>query len=163
MSPLTVAEPPVQINNEFVRIKVHQQSDRLSLMLASAEAGGAYTPILERTGQSDHLQGAYEWTKEAQVEAITGPRFSSIELHHSFEEGSYHCLLFLPHDSAWVHIHETLAADDQTNGMAVQRFEAIWRFLEWHEPGELFSPHLAPEAGDLIGMHVMSSPVLTAQ
>lgn len=163
MSPLTVAKPPLQISNEFVHIKVHQQSDRLSLTLASAKAGGANSPILERTGQSDHSQGVYEWVQEAQVETFTGKRFSSVELHHPFEGGSYHCLLFLPHDSAWVHIHETLAADDQTRGMAVQRFEAIWRFLEWHEPGEVFSPHLAPEAGDLIGRHVMRSPVLTAQ
>ena len=127
MSPLTVAKPPVQIGNEFVHIRVHQQSDRLSLILASVKAGGDFTPILERTGQSDHQQGAYEWVREAQVETFTGKRFSSVELHHAFEGGSYHCLLFLPHDSAWVHIHETLAADNQTSGMLVQRFEAIWR------------------------------------
>nr|HPI74187.1 hypothetical protein [bacterium] len=123
MSSLTVAKPPVQIGNESVQIHVHQQSDRLSLIVAAAGADRSFTPILERIGQTDQQQGVYEWVQEAQVETFTGPRFISVELHHPFEQGSYHGLLFLPNDSGWVHIQETLAADDQNSGMAVQRFE----------------------------------------
>jgi hypothetical protein len=66
-------------------------------------------------------------------------------------------------ESPWVQVSEVLAFGAREEPPPVAWVEAVWRFVDWEEPGEVFSPTLVPQPGDVVGRHVMRAPALTAQ
>lgn len=154
----------VQIGNDLIQVKLEQQSDQLGLTLLAAEDNDRFVPILARTGPTLLQQPlCFAWIRSGEIEQWSTKDQQSLAVHHVMEQGSYHLLMRLHNGSGWLEVQESLVAENQNAGWLVERFEAIWTFLDWHEPGEVFSPHLVPEPGDVIGRHVMRSPALTAQ
>ncbi len=153
-----------QIANNLMQVHLEQQADQLELTLLAVDENNQFTPILRRTGPTLIEQPlCFAWIRQAEVEHWSNKETQYLAVHHSMEQGSYHLLMRMDNGSAWLHVQESLAAENQDSGMPVERFEAIWTFQDWHEPGEVFSPHLVPQPGDVIGRHVMRSPALCAQ
>ena len=163
MSQIMSIIPAVQIQNDLIQVRLQQYNDPLSLTILAVEADGNFTPLLERSGHADQQRPCFEWVRQGQIETFSDADSQSMALHHPIEQGSYHLHLHLGNSSPWLHVHETVVAEDQSAGISLQRFEAIYHFIDWQEPGEVFSPHLVPEPGDVIGTHVLRSPALTAQ
>lgn len=112
-------------------------------------AGTGWRPALRRTIPAN-----------ATVETIDETTARCLVIRHPEAGGTRSIAAWVHGDDPWIGITETLAfgKDTPTGG-----FTADWTFDRFEEPGEVFTPHLQPEADDVIGEHVLRSGVLSAQ
>jgi hypothetical protein len=146
-----------------VRASLEGADRRLQLAVCAVQGGGA-VPILRREGGNAIGDG---WRVEApercSLEVVEAGDVSSLVISGMVEGAGYHIHVRVGQGDPWIEISEVLCLDRLAPEARVEWFEAVWRFADWREPGEVFSPLLAPQPGDVIGRHVMRAPALTAQ
>jgi hypothetical protein len=162
-------ETCVVIRNDLIELRAERETGELALTLSAARRGAGFIPVLERVGKNQEttpLRAEIPRDCELEVDSTVGPDGNPIAfltVHGSVGEAAFWINFWIRQDSPWVEIHELLALDAQAETIAVDWLEAAWRFVDWQEPGQVFSPALVPEGGDVIGRHVMRSPALAAQ
>ncbi|HXW82200.1 MAG TPA: hypothetical protein VEJ84_22065 [Acidimicrobiales bacterium] len=75
--------------------------------------------------------------------------------------------------SEWVEVTESLSSSDAQSGsgagtgaqllLPIEWLQSRWHFSPGSRVSEVFTPSLIPEDGDLIGQHMLRSPVLVAE
>ena len=58
---------------------------------------------------------------------------------------------------------ECLSSSEAREPLGVAGFQSQWHFAPGGVVGEVFTPNLIPMEGDLVGQHVLRSPVLVAE
>ncbi|MCJ7736370.1 MAG: hypothetical protein MUQ10_03515, partial [Anaerolineae bacterium] len=79
------------------------------------------------------------------------------------EQAELSLALRVHEQSPWFEVYEVLSPSRTGDTCRVAWLEAVWRFVGWQSPGEVYSPVLVPEPGDVVGRHVMRAPAITAQ
>jgi hypothetical protein len=150
------------MQNKMIKILAEEQP--AALLISAWDPQQGFVPILERIGHTyDEPPLDLEWVKSVQVRHEKHSACELLVLEALLDHCSYHLVMEMEPESSWLHITETLAANDQDKGIAVLGMQAMWQMVRWQKSGQLFSPHLVPEAKDLVGRHVMRSPALIAQ
>lgn len=155
---------PAEIDNGIIRLQVSVTGAELAIHLAALDGAGTWVPILQRGGVND-TSGALrvERPQQATLEVETYTNTTSLIIQGAAGRATHILHLCIRDGSPWVEASELLILDGQATEVAVDWFEAVWQFVDWREPGEVFSPLLAPQTEDVIGRHVMRAPALTAQ
>ena len=155
----------VVIANELIQLCATVEHGQLHLTLSASEVGAGFVPVLERIGQN---------VAEGRVRAEC-PESPTLEVEDCLSDGAILVVrgrvgdldlalsLRMREHSTWLEVGEVLTLDREASEAAVDWMEAVWRFVDWQASGEIFSPVLVPEPGDVVGRHVMRSPALTAQ
>jgi hypothetical protein len=153
-----------EIGNAFVRIVASIALPSLRLALQACDKEGTWRTILERCGanQLSDVLGA-EVPEHCTLETDQAGDATFLIIEGTCGPARHIIQLRIDAQSPWVQVHELLVLDNQAATTGVNWFGAVWKFTDWQEPGEVFSPLLVPEPGDVIGQHVMRSPALTAQ
>ena len=77
--------------------------------------------------------------------------------------GLVHALCLTVHRAGkWFDVTEALSSESGTLP-PIEAFESQWRFEGAGSIGEVFTPSLVPEEGDLVGQHVFRSPALVVE
>ena len=63
----------------------------------------------------------------------------------------------------WFEVTECLSSSEVREPLGVAGFQSQWHFAPGGVIGEVFTPNLIPIEGDLVGQHVLRSPVLVAE
>jgi hypothetical protein len=65
--------------------------------------------------------------------------------------------------SQWVEVTESLSSSEASTLLPVGGVQSRWHFAPGAAISEVFAPSLVPEQGDLVGQHMLRSPVLVAE
>jgi hypothetical protein len=153
-----------EIENGRSRVRADLGNGVLALTLSALNAEGAWIDVLARVGRND-TTGALqtELPEQPAIEVEQAGDCAWLILTGAAGAATHIVNLMLREGSPWAEIHELLILNERADDVSVDWFEAAWRFVDWQEPGEVFSPLLAPQPNDVIGRHVMRAPALTAQ
>jgi hypothetical protein len=78
-------------------------------------------------------------------------------------QGLVHALCLTVHRAGeWFDVTEVLSSESGTLP-PMEAFESRWRFGDAGSIGEVFTPSLVPEEGDLVGQHMFRSPALVVE
>ena len=72
------------------------------------------------------------------------------------------CITVRP-GAQWFEVTECLSSSEVRKPLGVTGFQSQWHFAPGGVIGEVFTPNLIPIEGDLVGQHVLRSPVLVAE
>jgi hypothetical protein len=151
------------LQNARVRLDVSASGIKLS-----ARSGDAWREVLRRTGQNE-LVGGVARVRTAELPELEATRLETsacLVVRGKVPEGTLSIAFWLTEDDDWIDVTETVAFEGDSKRRAkveVAELSAEWELCEWREPGEVFSPHLVPKDGDVIGRHTLRSPALTAE
>lgn len=164
MIEIDAAANQAAIRNDLVEIVAQIANGNVSLTLSALAADGRFVPILQRAGQNrSEVPLRAEMPDNCQIEAQMSGDAGEIVIKGSVGPATLWICLRLGPSSPWIEVSEVLCLDSLPETTTVDWFEAVWQFVDWTAGGEVFSPSLVPEENDLIGRHMMRSPVLTAQ
>jgi len=152
------------IDNCLVQVHAHTDAGALRLVVLAVTPGRQPVPVLQRAGQNT-TAGAWqvELPEQCALEVDRAGPTAAVIVRGQVGGAGVDISLRLAEGSPWIDVAELLCLDEREGQAPVSWFEAVWQFVDWKEPGEVFSPLLVPEPNDVIGRHVMRSPALTAQ
>lgn len=151
------------LNNGLVEVRAELIESKLRLTLF-AQSGVHQIPILERIGNNDSDRTLrVELPEECSLSVYENGQSAMLVVRGHVSEAEFSINFRLDAESSWVEVSELLVFDARASTTEVDWFEAVWRFVDWQEPGEVFSVVLVPLPDDVIGRHVMRAPALAAQ
>lgn len=156
------------VSNNRVKLQASLETGQLTLILSAPLGTGDFVPVLERAGNNQpgaELRVELPEHDTLEVEQAGDRAFLIVTgtVDTTVGKASHIINIALREGNAWVDVSELLILDQHADEVGVDWFEAVWRFVGWNEPGEVFSPLLTPQPNDVIGRHVMRAPALAAQ
>ena len=140
------------VGNDLIELRAEITSSGLALTVAARRQDSpAFVPIVERTGENAIHPALRAEIPEGCTLAVDDGLTDSalLVVRGSLGTATFSLVFRLWEDSPWITVSELLAPGTPDQPVNVDWMEAVWRFVDWSEPGEVFSPVLVPQEGDV--------------
>jgi len=147
------------ISNDLIELKAELKEGKLALALSAMQNESEFIPVLRCTGQNK-ADGPLraEIPQDCNLEVDDIGNSAILIIRGSLCQAEFCVNLRIYQDNPWVEVSEVLSLGAKKNTSVIDWFEAVWRFVDWEEPGEVFSPVLVPEVGDVTGRGTSKHP-----
>jgi hypothetical protein len=151
----------VIISSGRVVVRASIVDDKPEIVVGTSEGAWALTRLEESRRELTSGEmgwGDWRWS----LEVLEDAEGSAVTVTGRADELEQVIGLRLRQGSDWLEVTEVLSSQSGSFP-SVEGFQSRWRFSGGGKVREVFTPSLVPEEGDLVGQHMLRSPVLVVE